>query len=413
MLIRVQIALGIALLTALVCVPVHGQELAERDAVRMFLTRSPSARESRSGTAIVEAQTRSWWLWPNPQASFDHEGAGLTQISRVEQPLPLNGRLGFLRQAGASAVRVAEMQSEHSLWRQCSDMRRAFYGLLLGQERERLVGDAIRQLQEVLRILRERETQGEGSRFDRLRAEREESELQAELVSAQAETAQSRSRLVSFLDTSVDPVAIHAQGDFGGAKEIPSLPELIELALESRQDYQAEQQQQEQFRWQERAADRLRIPDPAFTVGFKRAETAGGIHYGPYIGFSVSLPVFDRGKTRVAELEAEMRRSSYRREVLDQRIQAEVTGAFEALRMRSRAAAEYRLRFEEQGSELERIAQTAYQEGEIGILELLDAYRVHRQSSLRALELSAASKQAEIELERAAGKPVLNPEVLP
>jgi outer membrane protein, heavy metal efflux system len=81
--------------------------------------------------------------------------------------------------------------------------------------------------------------------------------------------------------------------------------------------------------------------------------------------------------------------------------------------MRRQAAAEYRLRFEQEGSELERIAQTAYQEGELGILELLDAYRVSRQSSLRALELFAASKQAEIELERAAGTPVLNPEVLP
>jgi cobalt-zinc-cadmium efflux system outer membrane protein len=379
----------------------------------MFLTRSPSAQELRAGTAIVEARTQSWSLWPNPLASFDHEGAGLTQISRVEQSLPLNGRLGFLRQAGASAVRTAGMQAEYILWRQCSEMRRAFYELLLGQERETLLGNAIRQLQDVVRILRERETHGEGSRFDRLRAEREESELQAELVSAQAGTAQARSRLVSFLDASADPISVRAQGSFGGGNQPPPLADLLEAALETRQDYQAEQEQQEQFRWEERAADRLRIPDPIFAVGIKRAEALGGIRYGPYIGFSLSLPVFDRGMTRVAELEAELRRSSYRREVLDRQIQAEVTGAFEALQMRRRAAADYRLRFEEQGSELERIAQTAYQEGELGILELLDAYRVRRQSSLRALELLAASKQAEIELERAAGKPVLNPEVLP
>ena len=413
MLLRVQIALGIVTLTALAWAPAHGQELAEREAVRMFLTRSPSAQESRAGTAIVEARTQSWWLWPNPQASYDHEGAGLTQIARVEQTLPLNGRLGFLRQAGASAVRAAGMQAEYNLWRQCSEMRRAFYDLLLGQERETLLGDSLRQLQEVVRILRERENLGEGSRFDRLRAEREGSELQAELVSAQAWTAQARSRLVAFLDSSVDRISIRARGDFGTAAELPPLPQLIELALETRQDYQAEHQQQEQFRWEERAADRLRIPNPVFSLGVKRAEGIGGMHYGPYVAFSLPLPVFDRGKALIAQIEAEMRRSSYRREALDQQIQAEVTGAFEALRMRRTAAADYRLRFEEQGSELERIAETAYQEGELGILELLDAYRVHWQSKLRALELSAASKQAEIDLERAAGKPVLNPEVLP
>ena len=186
---HMQIALGIVLLAASGWSPAYGQELEEREAVRMFLTRSPYAQEFRAGIGIVEARTQSWSLWPNPQTSFDHEGAGLTQIARVEQTLPLNGRLGFLREAGVSAVQAAEMQAEHHLWRQCSDMRRAFYDLLLKQQQETVIGNAIRQLQEVVRILRERETQGEGSRFDRLRAEREESELQAELASAQAGTA--------------------------------------------------------------------------------------------------------------------------------------------------------------------------------------------------------------------------------
>ena len=410
---RVRIVMGIVTMAVLVLVSAQGQELTEQEAVRLFLTRSPSAQESRAGTAIVEARTKGWSLWPNPQAGYDHEGAGLTQISRVQQTLPINGRLRLLRQAGASAVRVAEMQSEHNLWKLGSDMRRAFYDLLLAQEREAVMRDAGSQLQEVARILRERETHGEGSRFDLLRAEREQSELQAEWVSARALTAQARSRLASFFDGSVNPASLRAQGNFGVAKELPPLPELLPMALQNRQDYQAEHHQQEQLQWEERAATRLRVPDPVVSVGFKRAEGLRGIHYGPYVGFSLSVPVFDRGKTRVAELEAELRRSSYRREVLDQQIQTELIGAYEAVQLRRQAAAEYRLRFDQEGSELERIAQAAYQEGELGILELLDAYRVRRQSTLRTLEFTAAAKQAEMELERAAGKPILNPEVLP
>ena len=81
--------------------------------------------------------------------------------------------------------------------------------------------------------------------------------------------------------------------------------------------------------------------------------------------------------------------------------------------MRCQAAAEYRLQLEQQGSQLEQIATLAYQEGEFGILELLDAYRIRRQSALRLLELTAVVKQVEINLEGAVGKPVLNPEVLP
>ena len=44
--------------------------------------------------------------------------------------------------------------------------------------------------------------------------------------------AQARSRLVAFLDSTVDPISIRAQGDFGEAKELPPLPDLLELALE-------------------------------------------------------------------------------------------------------------------------------------------------------------------------------------
>ena len=62
---------------------------------------------------------------------------------------------------------------------------------------------------------------------------------------------------------------------------------------------------------------------------------------------------------------------------------------------------------------MEHIAHAAYQEGEVGILELLDAYRVNLVSRLRSLEFTSAAKQAEIDLERVAGAPVLNSEVLP
>lgn len=408
-----RIVLGAVSATLWLCLAASAQELTEREAIRLFLTRSPYAQEFRAGTAVVEAQSRGWSVWPNPQAGFEHEGAGLTQITRIQQGLPINGRLGMLRQAATAAVQVAGAQAEFSLWRLCSEMRQAFYDLILAQQREAALNDSLTPLQEVVRILAEREKHGEGSRFDRLRAEQEQSDLRAELASTRAMTAEARSRLVAYLDGNVDPASMSAQEELAAAKELPPLADLLQLASATRQDYQAEKQRQEQFRWEERAATRLRIPDPAIVVGVKRAEEPGGIRYGPHLGFSVSIPLFERGQNRVAELEAAMRRSSYRQEVLDQQIQAEVRGTYEELQMRRQASEEYRARLEQQGAQLEQIARLAYQEGELGILELLDSYRVRRQSLLRMLELNAALKQAEISLERAVGKPVLNPEVLP
>ena len=57
----------------------------------------------------------------------------------------------------------------------------------------------------------------------------------------------------------------------------------------------------------------------------------------------------------------------------------------------------------EPAAELVAIADAAYQEGEYGILELLDAHRVTLGAQTRLLELSAAARRAAIELDRVIG----------
>ena len=50
------------------------------------------------------------------------------------------------------------------------------------------------------------------------------------------------------------------------------------------------------------------------------------------------------------------------------------------------------------------IATAGYEEGEFGILELLDAHRVSLSAELRSLDLSASARRAAIELDRAMGR---------
>ena len=86
---------------------------------------------------------------------------------------------------------------------------------------------------------------------------------------------------------------------------------------------------------------------------------------------------------------------------------AEVRAEFEALRLRRKLAADYRERSGRRATELRDIAEFAYQEDELGILELLDSYRVSQRARLRLLELQAAAKLAEVDFDRAIGKEML------
>ena len=89
--------------------------------------------------------------------------------------------------------------------------------------------------------------------------------------------------------------------------------------------------------------------------------------------------------------------------VLVRQIRAEIQGAYDVLTIRREALAAYQRELESSGVELTRITRVAYEEGEVGILELLDSLRVNRFASLRLLDLQEGVREAFIELERVVG----------
>jgi outer membrane protein TolC len=146
-------------LTLLLLFAAHAgaQEITEKDLIRRFLAESPQVRELATGVAAVRAETRGWSLWSNPAAGYSREGAGLTEFLQVEQRLPLSGRLGQLRRAGAAAVDSAQSQSEFTRWELVSEIRASFYALLTAQEREAAIRGNLDRLDEILKVLRTRE----------------------------------------------------------------------------------------------------------------------------------------------------------------------------------------------------------------------------------------------------------------
>jgi cobalt-zinc-cadmium efflux system outer membrane protein len=94
-------------------------------------------------------------------------------------------------------------------------------------------------------------------------------------------------------------------------------------------------------------------------------------------------------------------------------MQSEIQGAREVLTIRREALAAYQPELASEGAELTRMTRVAYEEGEVGILELLDSLRVNRLASLRLLELQAGVREAFIELERAVGAELTSGEVRP
>ena len=408
-------ACRVAFLSPLVlAVTCSAQTWTEARILELFAQQSPQAAAARAQIAVTRADARGRGLYGNPSFSYSREGAGFTEFFQAEQTLPLTGRIGILRQAVAPAVGAAEADAEALIWQLRAEVRLAFYRLLALQDRQEVLNTTTRDLQEVIRVLATREREGEGSRFDRLRWERELVELRSELALVQAQSAQARSRMLEFLPQGTEISKV--EGTSISTQELPELSELQTQALASRSEIRADQQLVARLRLEQQAAGRLRYPEPVLAGGLKRADTidfsqpgrmpSERTQNGVFVGITVPIPSFNRGQAEMVRLQAEQTRIDAHRQALEHQVRAQVTGAYQTLNLRRQAIESYRRELGGRNEELLKIAQTAYQEGEVGILELLDVFRLQRQSQQRLIELGSAAREAQIELERVMGREV-------
>jgi cobalt-zinc-cadmium efflux system outer membrane protein len=259
--------------------------------------------------------------------------------------------------------------------------------------------DSLTELNRAISILETREKEGEGSKLDRLRAQRERHEIDAELSFLDSLLATERGSLLAYLPAgeSVEELT----GDLAIRTSSLDTAELLRKTLATRADIQAERQRIEQYRMEQRAADRLRYPEPVLNAGLKRAELGQpSIANGPVIGLSMAIPIFQKGKSEVSRFAAEQERATARLDILVRRTQATLDAAARVFNIRKAALDKYPA----SGREIVDIATIAYQEGETGILQLLDAYRVERQSRLRRIDLEAATREAWLTLESVVGE---------
>jgi outer membrane protein TolC len=73
---------------------------------------------------------------------------------------------------------------------------------------------------------------------------------------------------------------------------------------------------------------------------------------------------------------------------------------------RRTALADYQRRAVASGDEMLGEAQAGYLAGRFSVLELADAYGAWRDARLRAIDLAAAARQAEVDLSREVGTPL-------
>lgn len=396
---RAQVCIWIAAAGLLVPSVATGQGRTEREIVELIVRDGPQARVIRAESEVTRREQEARLSYPNPSVTYSREGAGFTEFFQAEGSLSIFGARAALSRAGAAAAAAAEAERDRRLWLLRSDAAAAVARVVAEQERLESLRAHMREVERLIDILRTREREGEGSRFDRLRAEQELRDTNQVVTSAAVALAEARATLSGMLPRDALLTRVAATG-ITQRSPVP-LEALFTRATSSRAELRALEQLGQRATFEADAARKARLPSPNLFGGVKRADELSGRKTGGMFGVTVALPLFDTGGREGARWEAERLRVEAERMFIEFRIRSEITGASEVLTLRQAALSQDQQ--EGAAEELVQIAVVAYREGEVGILELLDAARTASRARTRNIDLRLDTRLAQIALERAVG----------
>ena len=383
--------------------------LTEAEAVRMARER-PALREVRSGNvAMARASRIEARLWSNPEVSYSREqlfgsGGGVDDYLSVTQPLDLSGRRRFRSRAASQRVQAAELEGEALLRSAATRARLYFYAALYQQRRAEAIRTWVARTQAAVDTVRQREAAGDASAYDRLRLERELESGRSLLMEVEADLGSAWFELEALWAPQVSsgPRGRALEGVLLPEDAPPSMDQLI-ASVDMRPSLRAMAATADAARLESKAASRGWVPGLSLGVGWKSSEVGSDRLHGFTALASISIPVFDRGQAAVARTAAEERQIRGRMELA----RAEAAGAARALWTGATGLVDGARKFRETtqaaSTALLGTVEAAYRGGELGVLELADAYRGALDDELRALALELKARRARIELDFATG----------
>lgn len=385
-----------------VAVPIAAvaQERPAPEIVEAIVRDGPRAIAIRSAVDVVQGEQHARLAFPNPGVIYSREGAGFTEFLQIEQALPIFGVRAALSRAGVATTAAAEAERDARLWELRIEAARLVSRWLWAQARVEATTTDTQAVERLVDVVRIREREGEGSRFDRLRAEQELAELKQAAVAAAIELSHTRGAVAALLPPGVTVTRV--TGALDGARTPLDREALMTRARVTRAELRALQSGFERSAFEAEAARRLRWPALAVSGGLKRADTEVERARGGVFGLNLTIPLFDAGGRDAARWTAEGARITAERTAIEQQVRAEVVRAADALRLRQEAIAD--AGDDAVAAELVTTAEVAYREGELGIVVLLDAVRTASRARMRDLERRLDLRLAEIALEGAVGE---------
>ena len=373
---------------------------------------SPELSAAREAVAAAAARERQAGVFLNPTLSYQREqtsGDGQTNsqnIASVDQPIELGGiraarvDVARLRREVAEArVAAAEAQLDF-------DVTRAYALAVAADRRATLAQQAASAFARASSVSRTRLVEGDVSGYSHRRIQLEAARYAGLLAEASLTRRTARLTLASFLAATVDSLRgadLLLQDSVAEVSVAIADDSLLSLAARHRAELRAATLEAEVAAAEGLLTARERMPVPTLSAGLKTEQAVGGDFNGFVAGVSLPLPIWDRRRGAIAAADAEGRRRVAEAESVRRRIAREVADAAAAFRAVDEQLTLLRPLLGPESQTALRAAQVAYTEGEISLVEWLDAVRAYQEADGTFATLRAESLIRRAALERAVG----------
>jgi cobalt-zinc-cadmium efflux system outer membrane protein len=374
---------------------------------------SPELAAARHAVAVAAGRQRQAGAFPNPTLAYgreqtSREGESNAQdIVSLEQPLEIGGKRGARRAAAAAAHAAAEARLAAAAARVDYEVARSYASAVAAQRGATLAEAAAAAFERAGKVSTARLAGGDVSGYQHRRLSLEAGRyaaLRAQALVVRDSAIQTLATLIGLADSTGHVGSLVLADTLTPAPLTQAPDSFVALALLRRPEVRGAMKEAEAGAAEARLARAERIPTPTLNGGFKHERLATGESLSGFVaGVSLPLPLWDRRGGAIEAASAEAARREAEVAGLQRQTAREVRTAFEA---HQGLAAQLELldaQLGEDARRAHRAAEAAYAEGEIGLLEWLDAVRAYQEAETTYATLWAEYITRRAALERATG----------
>jgi outer membrane protein, heavy metal efflux system len=375
------------------------------EAIHLALANNPELRAS--GARVQAAAGRAYQAkqWSNPELELSAEdwpvgnGRGFSDAKQtigVAQTLPYPGKKTLDRQVGGAGVKLSEAELSLRRTELVRDVKATFYRVLASERLVEVSAQLVAVAQSSATTARKRVDAGAAAYQEQLRAEVQLEQAQTELTGFERERATARQVFATLLGRP-DLAEVRLAGGLAETPDSALLGTSAEAALARHPSAATAQANLDRAQLQHRRA-RLE-PYPDVKVGLSGGRIGETDQSIIQLGFSLPLPIIDRGKGKQQETRANVSVAEAEQNAVRQQLQREWANARKRYRAAADQVANYRERLLPKAAEALRLVQTGFEQGKFNFIDLADTQRTTAEARLayqhKLLDMAVA--QAELE----------------